>query len=80
MEHSDNLYPKCICCHETPDAGITGGIVVWGRFVCDECQSGLVMVEFGAPLYDRMLEAVKDLWSHARQRSLMPPLSRRAGL
>ena len=77
MEQSDNLYPKCICCHKTRYRD-NRGIVVWGRFVCDECQSGLVMVEIGAPLYDQMLEAIKDLWGHAQQRSLMPPLSRRA--
>lgn len=62
-ETLDNLYPKCICCGETPELGIMGGIVIWGRFVCDECQDRLADAEIGEPLYDRMVEAVKEMWT-----------------
>lgn len=58
----DNLYPRCICCGETPILGIAGGVVVWHRFVCDGCQSSLVSAEVDSPFYSRMLEAIKGLW------------------
>ncbi|MDH7478404.1 MAG: sigma factor G inhibitor Gin [Syntrophomonadaceae bacterium] len=62
MELPDNLYPRCICCGETPILGIAGGVVVWHRFVCDGCQSNLVSAEIDSPFYSQMLEAIKGLW------------------
>lgn len=71
-EPCDNLYPKCICCGGTPEAGIVGGILIWGRFICDGCQESLVNAEIGDQAYDQVMEALKETWGRARRQAALP--------
>lgn len=62
MAHSGKLLPVCIICEQVPLAGIMGGVVITGNFICANCQEELLSINSDDTKYKLFQEKLKKIW------------------
>ncbi|MHB1126083.1 MAG: sigma factor G inhibitor Gin [Bacillota bacterium] len=59
---SNNLFPRCIVCCQTPNEGILGGFRISGRFLCYACEGKIVYMQTGDSSYSLVVDRLKGIW------------------
>mgnify|MGYP000894033453 CR=1 FL=1 len=57
------LLPRCYFCGQVPDEGIRGGVIIKKAFICRQCETQIVDLQIGSPVYEIVIKKIKKLFS-----------------
>lgn len=56
------VVPVCFFCQQIPEQGFAGGIFLFSKFLCEQCQDKILEVSSEDADYEHVLGKIKELW------------------
>ena len=64
------LLPECFVCEQIPINGINQGIILFKKFLCEQCQNQILEINNEDSNYQHILGKIRELWeTHPKEKN-----------
>jgi len=58
------VLPVCSFCNQVPEQGIKGVMRVGKAWLCQACETKIMLLEVGSADYEIMIDKMRNVWKH----------------